>query len=573
MLKNSLFVRNILIVITVLFSDNISVAQTYYQKLGEWQIDNTINSSQVLNLSFSKSDKIALIGKYFSNGTPGSMNINYMSSCGNTSDFIYLDFDTAMVFNSMFRLGGLGGETNVQNFYTGKFIKDTLLFIGDSFSPDTGCEIHSTPQGGNTDIWAVISDTVGNVKKERFIGTSFGNDGVKSSIFMDSCFILSLYFNVTQNPNGDLWNVPPNCVSCPSGSNFLNLSTFNYSLQKINEKYIGPVVDDLQGILMYDSIHHYVYLVGLVNTTQPNVMNVTQSGNGNDVWVMKMDEQLNLIWDKRILTLFDEFGIASVKFLPNGNLLIAGQTSAYYGSGLQGTPRGDQDIFIYELDTAAQLINDRCYGTAGFDAIGLCSVLKNGQIMVSIRTADGISGDKTETSRGNQDMWYLFLDSNLDIIYQKTLGGSGVDDLILSGIANKDENIFEWPDGSILVKMGSSSGVSGDKTIPASSSNPANRDIWLVRFLPGLLTGLEESPTLITAPFVFPNPTRGTITMQVENATKFNVMQPDGRVLLQEIPNAADQFTVDCSAWSSGVYFVEVLQGNGTRWLNKIVKE
>lgn len=573
MQKNSLFNKYFLFLITLLNATGSSVAQTYYQKLGEWQIDYSVNSVPLLNLSYSASDKIVLMGRYASSGTLGSMNINYQSSCGASSDFIYLEFDTTLTFNRMFGLGGPGGETNVQAVYTYKYERDTLLYIGDSFAPDSGCDIHSAPHGGITDIWAVISDTLGNVKNERLIGTLVGSDGVRSSLFMDSTFILSQYFNVAQTPNGDLWSLPPNCISCPTGSSLLNISSFNYSLQKIGEKYFGPVSDDLQGILMYDSVHHCIYLVGLVNTTQPNVMDITEAGNGNDVWVMKMDEQLNVVWDRRVLTPFDEFGVASVKFLPNGNLLVSGQTSAYYGTGLQGTHRGDQDIFIYELDTSAQLVNDRCYGTNGFDAIGLCAILKSGQVMVSIRTAEGVSGDKVEISRGDQDMWYLFLDTNLNIAYQKTLGGSGYDDLILPGLGNKDENIFEWPDGSILVKMGSSSGVSGDKSIPASSMNPANRDIWLVRFLPGLLTGLEESPTVMTTPFVYPNPAKDVITMQVENAKFYNVMQPDGRVLLQETANAADKFTVDCSTWSSGVYFVEVIQRNGTRWLNKVVKE
>lgn len=573
MQKNSLFIKCMLVLITLLNSPQLSVAQTYYQKLGEWQIDNTVNTMPLLNLSYSTSDRIVLMGRYASSGTIGSMNINFQSSCSGSSDYIYLEFDTSLIFNRMFRLGGPGGETNVQTVYTSKYNNDTLLYLGDSFAPDSGCDIQSTPHGGTTDIWAVISDTLGNIKNERLIGTLVGSDGVRSSIFLDSTFILSQYFNSSQTPNGDLWSLPPNCVSCPTGSWVLNISSFNYALQKTGEKYIGPVSDDLQGTLLYDSVHHCIYLVGLVNTTQPNILNVSEAGNGNDVWVMKLDEQLNVVWDKRVLTFFDEFGIASVKLLPNGNLLISGQTSAYFGVGLQGTPRGDQDIFIYELDTSAQLVNDRCYGTSGFDAIGLCSVLKNGQIMVSIRTAEGISGDKIEVSRGDQDMWYLILDSNLNIIYQKTLGGSGYDDLILPGIGNKDENIFEWPDGSILVKIGSSSGISGDKTIPASSINPANRDIWLVRFLPGLLTGLDDSHTFITTPFVYPNPTRGTITMQLENAKTYKVTQLDGRVLLQETVNSEDKFIVDCNNWSSGVYFIEVIQRNGTRWLNKIVKE
>ncbi len=577
MRKNSLFIKGMLVLITLLNATGLSVAQTYYQKLGEWQIDNTSSNGQVLNLSYSTLDKIVLLGNYASIGALGSMNINYQSSCGITGDYFYLEFDSMLTYKRMFRLGGLGTERDLQAVYTQKYDRDTLVFVGMSMNPDTGCDIHSTPRGGGADIWMVLCDTLGTVKNERLVGTSSStNDQVRSCVFLDTCIILNIATDFIQFPNGDLWNTPPPCINCPPypSSSLLNLSTFNYSLQKTSEKYIGPTNGNNLGTLMYDSVHHWLYLVGMVNTTQPNVMDVTQTGTGNDVWVVKMDEQLNILWDKRLVTPFEEDVITTVKFLPNGHILVSGGTPDYYGAGLQGTPRGDIDVFLYEFDTTGILVNDRCYGTAGDDAVGPISVLNNGLIMMSIRTRDGVSGDKTEPSRGGSDMWYLFLDANLNIVYQKTLGGAGEDEMVVyTGNISRDEAIYEWPDGSILVNIRSSSGISGDKTIPASSTNLANRDHWLVRFLPGLLTGLDEFPTLITTPFVYPNPTNGAITIQVENATNYRIIQPDGRILLQRTESTADKFIVDCSSWSSGVYIVEVLQKNGTRWLNRIVKE
>lgn len=228
-------------------------------------------------------------------------------------------------------------------------------------------------------------------------------------------------------------------------------------------------------------------------------------------------------------------------------------------------------MFLYEIDTNGYLVNDRCYGTMGNDPGGWFSILSNGMIMISLFTSEGVSADKTEPSRGGSDAWFLFLDSNLNIVYQKTLGGSQHE---LSIPLANESAIFEWPDGSVLVGALSRSGVSGDKTIPASTpSNPSNADIWLVRFRPGLLTGLEDVPTVITTPFVFPNPANDAITLQVEQAKSYRVIQLDGRELISGTNSPPNAFTIDCSAWSSGVYFVEVIQQNGTRWLNKVVKE
>jgi hypothetical protein len=44
-------------------------------------------------------------------------------------------------------------------------------------------------------------------------------------------------------------------------------------------------------------------------------------------------------------------------------------------------------------------------------------------------SSSGISGEKTQNSRGNDDYWVVKLDENRNIIWDKTYGGTGVDRL------------------------------------------------------------------------------------------------------------------------------------------------
>ena len=542
-------------------------SQTNYQKLGEWQIDRTDSVSQYFRSFYSEGNNISLIGTYGSFGTVGSMNIVYPPSCNGTEDFFVLNLDTNITFKNCLRYGGKNRVTPFFSNFT-KWKNDTLVIVGiASFFPDTACEMQSLPHGDEIDIWVVVSDTIGNVLNERLIGTAYSDYSGWHGVFLDSVFTMAVYIPAPF-AGDDLWNLPPSCINCPPNSTMINLSTFHYGLQKIGEKYVGPAFV-YENCFLHDSINHFIYMISRVNTTQPNTMDVTQAGTGIDLWILKMDEQLNILSDHRIITPFDELGFKALpKFLPNGNMLIWGSTTSYFGAGLQGIPQGGKDLFLYEVDTAGNLVNDRCYGTAINDDVKGVSLLKNGMFMVSLSTLAGISGNKTEPSRGASDAWFLFLDASLNIVYQKTLGGSNSDRPVGSGVAA----IHEWADGSVLVMMESASDSTGDKTIP-SNPNPILDDLWLVRFMPGLLTGIDEAEGAPTAPFVFPNPATNEFEIRTQNIRSYSVYQLDGRLITQEYVKNEEAITVSCAKWDQGVYLVEVIKSNGARLVNKVVKQ
>ena len=562
------FIKQILSFTVLLFlTAGQLFSQSNYQKLGEWQMDRTDSVSQYFSDYYSERNNISLIGRYFSPGTIGSMNIVYPPSCNGSSDFFVLNLDTNMTFKNCLRYGGKNPVTPFFSNFT-KWKNDTIVIVGlAEFFPDTACEMQSLPHGDVRDIWVVVSDTIGNVLNERLIGTAYPDYSGWDGVFLDTVFTMSVFIPAPF-AGDDLWNLPPPCVNCPSNSTMINLSTFNYGLQKIGEKYVGPAFVHTNYFIR-DSINHFIYMISRVNTTQPNTMDVTQAGTGIDIWILKMDEQLNILSDHRIITLFDEQTFKTLpSFLPNGNILIWGATTSYFGAGLQGTPQGGQDLFLYEVDTAGNLVNDRCYGTTINDDVNGVSLLKNGMFMVSIYTLAGISGNKTEPSRGAGDAWFLFLDASLNIVYQKTLGGSNNDRPAGAGAAA----IHEWADGSVLVILESASDSSGDKTIP-SNPNPILDDLWLVRFMPGLLTGIDEVASVPTVPFVFPNPATDEFEIRIPNIRSYSVYQLDGRLITQGNVKNEEAITVSCAKWNQGVYLVEVIKSNGSRMVNKVVKQ
>lgn len=71
-----------------------------------------------------------------------------------------------------------------------------------------------------------------------------------------------------------------------------------------------------------------------------------------------------------------------------------------------------------------------------------------------------------------------------------------------------------------------------------------------------------------------PNPTTGFITTDLGEPAVVSVLDATGRlVLLQPIANASGPVTVDLSGHENGLYLVQVLFMDGTRAVERVVKE
>jgi len=121
-----------------------------------------------------------------------------------------------------------------------------------------------------------------------------------------------------------------------------------------------------------------------------------------DVWVQRLDANLDVIWDRRLgdnfLNWFD--GGRRVRELPNGDLLVAG-TTATAGAG-------GEDLWLLRFDAAGNLLADRTFGEAGFDN-GLALAVDPGglaylggmiQLPPSGGSLDGVLARVTEESLG-----------------------------------------------------------------------------------------------------------------------------------------------------------------------------
>ncbi|MDA3909960.1 MAG: T9SS type A sorting domain-containing protein [Bacteroidales bacterium] len=106
-----------------------------------------------------------------------------------------------------------------------------------------------------------------------------------------------------------------------------------------------------------------------------------------------------------------------------------------------------------------------------YDSFNSSLLLSNGNIIMTGTSQSGISGIKTEANRGSFDVWLVCINSDGEVIWDKTLGGEEFD-LGVRLMSSDSDNVF--------LLSNSSSGIGYEKTEACIGGN----DIWLTEINP-----------------------------------------------------------------------------------------
>lgn len=145
-------------------------------------------------------------------------------------------------------------------------------------------------------------------------------------------------------------------------------------------------------------------------------------------WVVQLDSAGVLQWERSFGTRSpnDETLTRAVP-TPDGGYLLAG--SAYAGaSGDKSHPgRGGLDFWVIKLDARGTKQWDRAYGGSEGEGLTAMQLTPDGGFVLAGFSSSGVSGDKTQASRGIFDMWVLKADAQGNPQWDRTAGGVGND--------------------------------------------------------------------------------------------------------------------------------------------------
>ncbi len=126
----------------------------------------------------------------------------------------------------------------------------------------------------------------------------------------------------------------------------------------------------------------------------------------NDIYIVKTDENGNIIWEKTIGGPANDFA-RKIKPAANNHFYIGGYTQSYGKGGL--------DFYLAKIDALGNLIWQKTYGDVLDDGLVDFYITENGELM--------LFGFTNNYETEEQDFLLIKTDPNGGLIWQKTYGG------------------------------------------------------------------------------------------------------------------------------------------------------
>ena len=201
--------------------------------------------------------------------------------------------------------------------------------------------------------------------------------------------------------------------------------------------------------------------------------NKTQGSRGGfDMWVVKLDAMGTKVWDRALGSNTDD-RLASIRQTPDGGYIVGGQAESGINGDRSTAGHGSLDYWLVKLDAAGTKLWDNSLGGVSNDVLGAVQPTTDGGYIVGGFSYSGISGDKSQNTRGNgdYDFWVVKVSATGTKVWDSTFGGTGFDNLT---------SLVQANDGGYLAGGFSNSGVSGEKT----QGNRGDYDNWIVKISP-----------------------------------------------------------------------------------------
>jgi type IX secretion system substrate protein len=194
----------------------------------------------------------------------------------------------------------------------------------------------------------------------------------------------------------------------------------------------------------------------------------TENTNGeNDYWVLKLNETGDILWQNTIGGSNNDYLSDSFQTTDGGYLLLGYSYSNISGDKTENSI-GEFDYWVIKIDSEGNIQWQNTIGGSGYDALFSGSQTTDGGYILGGSSDSNASGDKVENSNGDYDYWVVKLDVSGAIEWQNTIGGS-----LFDGLTSVAQTI----DGGYILGGGSLSNISGDKT---ENSN-GDMDYWVVK--------------------------------------------------------------------------------------------
>lgn len=197
-----------------------------------------------------------------------------------------------------------------------------------------------------------------------------------------------------------------------------------------DKTYSGSASDALNSIL---ALPDGGYLLGGNSQSNPAFEKSDSSRGRSDYWLIRVDDEGNKIWDKTYGGSGSD-ALHSLALLPDGHILLVGQSDSPISFEKTDSSRGFNDIWIIKIDTLGNILWDKTYGGNEWDSFASLIQLEDGSVIIACSTQSEASGEKSDPPIDGIDYWLLRINPEGEILWDKTIGNDGHDfasDLLL----------------------------------------------------------------------------------------------------------------------------------------------
>jgi len=442
---------------------------------------------------------------------------------------------------------------------------------------------------GNGDIWVVKLSTTGSLQWQRCLGGSQPENGIKALQLSGGGYLVlgstrsddgdvignhgALDFWLTRLDNngnllsqrcygGSLNDSPADINQTPDGGFIVvgasrsvdgdlntNAGSTDYWVLKLDDNF------DIQWQRTFGGSGGETAFGVTLTLDAGYLVNGTSSSSDGDVsgafgledyWVLKLDTQGNVQWQRACGGSASDYGVA-VSELSDGSIFAMGFSDSENED--VSAPLGLNDIWTIRLSSGGQVIGDQTYGGSNLDSGSDQFQTSDGGFIYcgSTKSNDG----DIPNNQGLFDGWIFRTDAEGNILWNVTKGGSQSDSFL---------KITGTNDGGYIA-IGQSSSSDGDLI-----GNHGGGDVWIVKFAVDPV-GVSENgqPTALS---LYPNPCAGTLYISLPILQGFpvswQVIDAQGKLAAAgTLVGSTNE--VDASALKPGAY--NFLLRAGTRQL------
>ncbi|MBX7140061.1 MAG: T9SS type A sorting domain-containing protein [Chitinophagales bacterium] len=428
-----------------------------------------------------------------------------------------------------------GGSSNDFPYSVQQTTDSGFIVAGHAASPDGDV----SGNHGSFDYWIAKLSASGDLQWQKSLG---GSDAENA-------------FTIQQISNGDF--IVVGSSRSTDGDLTINHGLEDYWIVKLAangnliwQKSLGGSDNDRASSVQQTSDGGFV----TVGYTWSNDGDVGLTHGQFDEWIVKLDSNGNFVWQKALGgTGGDE--AKCIKQISGGGFIIAGYSGS--NDGDVSNNHGDVDVWLLKLDANGNLVWQKCLGGTADDRANSVHLTTNGDFIISGYSYSN-DGDVLE-NHGDADYWIMKVDADGNLLWEKSLGGSGTDAAY---------SAQQTSDGGFIV-AGYSNSVNDDV-----SGNHGSSDFWIVKLSSDSATGISSLPSISIS--AFPNPSQSQLTVtlpQSFNEVTIRVHDLHGRIIVLETTYTNTQAQLNTATLPNGFYTLEIINNKtGENYMERFLK-